>query len=130
MSNFVEDQNEETLEIVEAGPLWNKDPFLRIKRDVGIFIVHLVRIDTNFKEEGKGEDDEEEEDVPVILVVKPHTYKRKTTKEDQKGKGIDVSPEKPKKKSMSMTDEVARRKRKFLPDSTIFTKKAKEHFWT
>lgn len=41
MSDFVKDQNEETLEIVDANPMWNKDPFLRIKRDVGVATIRL-----------------------------------------------------------------------------------------
>lgn len=61
MSNFFEDQSEETLDIAETGMISNKDPFLWIKRDVGVG-----------EEEGDGADDEEEgeddeEDVQKFL---------------------------------------------------------------
>lgn len=35
LCDFVEDQCKKTLEIADARPIWNKDPFIHIKRDVG-----------------------------------------------------------------------------------------------
>lgn len=35
MYDFALNQDEKTLEIAKAGPAWNKDPLLRIRRDVG-----------------------------------------------------------------------------------------------
>lgn len=57
-----------------------------------------IQTEENVEKEGEGENDEEEEDAPVIPVMKPYTSRSKTTKPDQKGKGITISLEKPKKK--------------------------------
>lgn len=84
MSDFVEDQNEETLEITETG------------------------LEEDAKEGG------EEEDAPIIPVVEPGKSKRKMSKADPKGKCIDLPPEELRKKSMPKIEEVPRRKRKSL----------------
>lgn len=38
---LVEEQSTKTLEIAEAGPIWNKNPFPRIKKEVGVPTVQL-----------------------------------------------------------------------------------------
>lgn len=123
LSNFVEDQNEETLEIVEAGLVWNKDPFLQIQKDEQVPTVQLGHAEANVEEGG-----DEEEDVPIISIVEARKSKRKTSKPDLKGKGVAFSSKKPKKKSMLRINEVLKRKRKFLLESTIAAKKAKVDF--
>lgn len=59
--------------------------------------------------------------------MEPHKSNRKDSKLDLKGKGIAMSPEKP-KKNRSKIDEIPRRKRKFLVDTTIEAKKVKVEF--
>lgn len=63
--------------------VWNKDAFLRIKRDVGVPTYQLGKAEADV--EGEEEEENEEEDVPI---VKPRTSRRKTSKPDLKGKGI------------------------------------------
>lgn len=106
---FVEDQQEETLEVAHAGPLWNKDPFLRIKRDVIVPNAQLRQGDTNVKE-NEGEDDEkEEEEAPTIS--EPRKLKRAVSKIDQKGKDVvEFSEKLKKKKALLKIGEVPRRK--------------------
>lgn len=52
-SDFVLDQNEKTSEIAEAGLAWNKDPFLRIKRDARVPTIQLRQAEARDKEEEK-----------------------------------------------------------------------------
>lgn len=47
MCEFRLNQDKDTLEIAETGPIWNKDPFIRIKKNVEVLInnghtIHLV----------------------------------------------------------------------------------------
>lgn len=61
LCEFVEDQLKETLEVIDAGPVWNKDPFLGIKRDVIVPTARLGPAKANYKEKEEGEDEEEDE---------------------------------------------------------------------
>lgn len=56
------------------------------------------------------------------------TQREKHSKPNLKEKGIVVSSEKSKKKPMPKINEVPRRKRKFLADSTIVAKKGNVDF--
>lgn len=47
--------------------VWNMDPFLRIKKDLGEPTVQLGHPDANAEEENEGREDEEEEEAPVSL---------------------------------------------------------------
>lgn len=82
MSGFVLNQDWKTLDIIEAGLVWNKDPLLRIKRDVRMPIVQLEQIEAGDEEEEEGED----VNVSTILVAKPRPTKKKTTKPAMKEK--------------------------------------------
>lgn len=75
MSDVIVNQDEKTLKIVEVGPVWNKDAFLRIKRDVGVPSVQLEQAEAGDEEE----EDEEEENVPIIPIAKPRLIRKKTT---------------------------------------------------
>lgn len=88
MSDSVEDHNE--TEIVEASPVWNKDPFLRIKMDVRVPTLQVGQVEADVKEEGE----DKEDDLPIIHVVEPRNSKRKTSKLDLEGKGVSLSTEK------------------------------------
>lgn len=44
MSDFVEGQRDETLEIAEAGLVWNNYPFLQTKKDVGVPTIQLGQV--------------------------------------------------------------------------------------
>lgn len=87
MCDFNLSQDEKTLEIIDVGPVWNNDPFLRIRKDVGVPTVQLEQV--------KAEDEREEEEevkVPPIPIVKPRPSRKKTTKPDLKRKGAFLSP--------------------------------------
>lgn len=90
------------MKIVEAGPMWNKDPFLCIKKDVGLLTVQSETIEAGDKEEEEGE----EVNAPTIPVAKLRPARKKATKTDLKGKGVALSTEKPKKKPLPKIDEV------------------------
>lgn len=59
MCEFVEDQRGETMEIGDAGLVRNRDPFLRIKRDVGVPTAQLGPAEENADESEGGEDEED-----------------------------------------------------------------------
>lgn len=73
--------------------MWNNDPFLHIKRDVGVSTVQLEQ-----DEVGDEQEEEEEIYVPAIPMAKPHSSRKKTTKLDLKGKGVAFLPRKAKEK--------------------------------
>lgn len=93
MSNFVEGRSEETLEIVEAGAIWNKDLFPRIKIDVGVPTVQLGQAKKNAEGEGEDDEEEEEEEVPVIPIVKPCTGRPPAGQEGEGYRCIHVEEE-------------------------------------
>lgn len=80
-------QDEKTLDVAEAGPIWSKNAFLCIKKDVGVPTVQLVQPEAADKET------EEEE----THVTRSRPTRKRTTKPDQKGKDIASSPKKAKK---------------------------------
>lgn len=65
MRDFVEDQNEEIVEVAKAGLVWNSDPSLCIKRDIVVAIVQLGQAEVDV--EGEEEEENEEEKGSVIL---------------------------------------------------------------
>lgn len=81
--------------------MWNKDPFLRIKRDVGVPIVQLEQA-----EAGDEEEEKKEMNVPTVPNTKSRLSRKKTTKLDLKGKCVALSPKKPKKVHVPKTIEV------------------------
>lgn len=95
MYRFVEDQCKENLEIVEAGLVWNKDPFLRLKKDVGMPTAQLGQAEATVEESEGGDDKEEEKPQVIPELPKP---KRTTSKPDRKGKAIVEFVEKSNKK--------------------------------
>lgn len=128
MCNFVEDQSEETLEVVEASPVCNMGLFLRIKKDLKVPTCQLGQAEANVEEESEGGEDEEEEE--AVVIPEPCKAKRTTSKPDRKGGVLSSSERKPKKKkAMPKFDKVPRSKRKLLAESTLAVKKAKVHFW-
>lgn len=56
MCKFNLSQNEKTFEIAKAEPIWTKDPFMRIKKDVGVPPVQFVHAEA-------GDEEEEEEKI-------------------------------------------------------------------
>lgn len=93
MRNYVEEQSEETLEIVEASLLWNKEPFLSTSGVMlGCPLSSWDRPRQMLKKKKKKEKIMKKKTVPVIPIIKPCI--RKTTKPNRKGTRIDVRPEK------------------------------------
>lgn len=82
--------------MAKDGPVWNKDPFLRIKRDVGVPTVQLRQAEAEDEEE---EEEEEEENIPTISVAKLHASRKKTSKLDLKGK-LSPCPQESRKRSL------------------------------
>lgn len=100
--------------------MWNKDPFLRIKRDVKVSIVQL-----GFAEAGdEEEEEEEEENFPTILLQSLVHQKGRQQNQTER----EIVPKKTKEKVNAQIDEVPRRKRNFLADVTVAAKKVKVHF--
>lgn len=77
--DFILNQDEKTLEIAETGPTWNKDHFLRIKRDVEVLTVQLEQAEAVDEEK-----EEEEMNVPAVPILKSFPSRKRTINLDLK----------------------------------------------
>lgn len=62
MCKFVINWDERLLRSLRLVPIWTKDPFLCIKKDMGVLIVQLVQAEADYEEE-------EEENIPIANHV-------------------------------------------------------------
>lgn len=103
LCKFVLNQNEMTLEIVEAGPVWHKDPF--IKKDVACPQFNSCRLRQKAKEKkGKRK---------ISQLQKSHPTRKRTLKPDLKRNNFTSSPKIVKKTQVSKIIEVPWRKKSF-----------------
>lgn len=70
MCEFVLSRDKDTLEVAEAMPIWSKNPFMRIKRNVKVPTIQLGQPD---------EVDEVEEEIPI---TKPPSSRKTAAKAD------------------------------------------------
>lgn len=115
-----------TLEVADDGLIWKKDPFLFIKRHVIVPTSQLGPIEANIEGNEEGNDEEEDE---ARIIPELSKLKRTTSKLDCKGNAVAKSQENSKKKiTLPKIDEVPRRKRKLLDESTLAAMELEVHF--
>lgn len=57
LCSFTDVQRVETFEITDVGPLWNKDAFLRIRRDVVVPTVQMGQVEADVEQENDDDHD-------------------------------------------------------------------------